>query len=101
MNPPVLGGPNPGRPAPDRRGRERARGRPRRFSVTRQREHESEREERQAQETHPAGGPVPGDERDVEGDVVAEPDDVDEQFRQEDVEEADGERAPARETAFG
>ena len=72
-----------------------------RLSLGRQREPEPEEEERHAQETHPAGGPVPGDERDVEGDVVAEPDDVDEQFRQEDVEEADGERTPARETAFG
>ncbi len=79
----------------------RARRRPCRLSVPGERENESEEEEHHAQESHPAGGPVPGDERDVEADVVAEPDDVDEQFRQEDVEEADGERAPARETAFG
>ena len=73
----------------------------RRGSVPGQREHEAENEERHTQETHSTGRPVPWDERDVEEDIVAEPDDVDEQFRQEDVEEANGERAPARETAFG
>lgn len=70
-------------------------------SLGRQREEESGEGEADPEQSHPAGGPVPGHERDVEGDVVGEPDGVDEQFRQEDVEEADGERAPSDEAAFG
>lgn len=70
-------------------------------SLGRQREEESGEGEADPEQSHPAGGPVPGHERDVEGDVVGEPGGVDEQFRQEDVEEADGERAPSDEAAFG
>jgi hypothetical protein len=69
-------------------------------SVGRQRQGDTEENEHTTEQSHTPDGPVARDERDVEDHVVAEPDEVDEQFREEDVEEADGEGTPARESAF-